>query len=70
MRRIPTGIRTVEELAGITDAELQRVDLKASEAYVGNGANVSTGKSYLFVDTDVLKFYNATTKATVTVTVT
>jgi hypothetical protein len=49
------------------DSEIQRLELLSREAYVGEGKAPIRSRSYLYIDQGVLKFYNASTKETKTV---
>ena len=67
--RIPTGIKDTEQLGRIVDRELQRVDGVARQGFVGEQRMASRSDSYLFMDNGTLKFFNASTNETKTVTV-
>ena len=66
-RRIPSGITDVQELGRIVDSELQKVSAEGTKGFVSETQPVDKSKSYLFIDSGVLKFFNATTEETKTV---
>ena len=67
-RRIPTTINTVTELASIVDSELQKLSVEGAQGFVASTQPVDKSRSYLFVDKDGLKFFNAITKETTALT--
>ena len=67
-RRIPTTINKVSELASIVDSELQKLSVEGTQGFVATTQPVDKSRSYLFVDKDGLKFFNAITKETKTLT--
>lgn len=68
--RISENITKVQDLARVLDGELQRLDRAAKLSIVGNKKLAETGESYLYTDDGTLKFYNATTGTTQSVTLT
>jgi len=67
-RRIPTGITDVKELGRLVDSELQKISVEGAKGFVSDVQPVDKSRSYFFMDGGVLKFFNATTKETKTVT--
>jgi len=63
-RRIPTGIKDVTHLGRLVDSELQRLSVEARQGFVAETQPVDKSRSYLFIDNDVLKFFNASTGTT------
>jgi len=66
-RRIPTEIKDVQELGRLVDSELQKLSVEGTKGFVSETQPVDKSRSYLFIDNGVLKFFNATTKNTKTV---
>lgn len=67
-RRIPYDVKTVSELAQVTDTELQRLERLSGQGKVSQNRLASSTDSYLYLDQGVLKFFNATTGESKTVT--
>lgn len=69
-RRLSGNLRTVPDLIGAVDIELQRLDMMTKAGFVGNKRLASPGESYLFTENGTLKFYDAETDTIKTVTIT
>ena len=67
-RRIPLDTQTVPELVARTEYEIARLEQIAKQGFIGKQKLANSADSYLFMDGIVLKFFNATTGETKTVT--
>ena len=68
-RRIPTGITDTAQLGILVDRELARLETLGKQGFVSTTKPVARSDSYFFVDNGVLKFFNAVTGTTGTVTI-
>lgn len=66
-RRIPTGIKDIDQLGILVDRELARLETIGKQGFISNTKPVARSDSYFFVDNGTLKFFNATTGTTGTV---
>jgi hypothetical protein len=69
-RRIPIGITDTAQLGELVDRELSRLETLGKQGFVSTSRPVDKSQSYFFVDKGILKFFNATTGVTGSVTVT
>lgn len=66
--QIGTDIDSVESLAAVVGKELSRVERLSKRGFIQNGAAGAGGQSQLYVEGGQLKFFNANTKETKTIT--
>lgn len=66
-RRIPSGVTDVEQLGRLVDSELQKLFAEGTKGFVSTVQPVDKSRSYFFMDNGALKFFNATTQESKTV---